>query len=211
MQPDRLISPHLELYRYWQAKRGGRREPTRRDIDPAEIGRLLRHIALVEPSWAGYRWRLMGTAIAADIGRDLTGRRFGAHIGSPGFVKLLTASFDHVLTWRQPVFDECLCQTGSGGHQAVSRLLLPLGSDKNTAGMILLTRLVRSCQIRGEAPTGIERAEGVVHGMVEIRSQHDLARCDLAWRERVAPARAPGPIRIANLWSRSPVPYTIEA
>ena len=78
---DAPASYHLDLYRYWEAKRGsGRKAPARRDLDPLEIVKLLPNVALVEPEQDGYRWRLMGTAIASDFGRDLTGRIFGEYV-----------------------------------------------------------------------------------------------------------------------------------
>jgi hypothetical protein len=124
------IAPHLDVYRYWDRKRGDRVAVTRRDIDPTEIGSLLRHLALVAPSQGGYRWRLMGTGIVADIGIDLTGQQFGEHIGSGAFVRAVTATFDRVLTLSEPIFEDSLYQTDGGGRKAVSRLLSAVGEGR---------------------------------------------------------------------------------
>lgn len=67
----------LELYRYWDMKRGARAFPSRADIDPIEIRRVLPHVVLTdvfrEP--LRLRYRLVGTAIIDlfDMG-ELTGR-----------------------------------------------------------------------------------------------------------------------------------------
>jgi hypothetical protein len=206
------ISPHLDLYRYWDIIRGSRPEPTRRDVDPSEIGRLLRHVALVEPSGNGYRWRLMGTAIAADIGCDLTGRTLGASVGPASFVKKLTSSFDRVLAARQPIFAESEYRTACGNVQSVSRLLLPLGPDDRAGSMVLLTRVVRRVHLCGADRDGLEGACGTIDRMFEVRSFEELDRLARAWAQQDPPARlltTPGTIRIANWWERGALPYTI--
>jgi hypothetical protein len=207
------ISPHLDLYRCWDAKRDGRPQPTRRDVDPCEIGRLLRHIALIERSADGYRWRLMGTAIAADIGSDLTGRRFGESVGPPGFVKKLTAGFDRVLGKPQPIFEQSQYTTARGDRESVSRLLLPLGPDDRTGAMVLLTRLVRPFCRHVLERDRLAGACGTVDCSFEIGSLEELDRRALAWVQR-GPSerlpRTPGTIRVANLWGEAAVPYAIQ-
>ena len=98
MSFDAPASYHLDLYRYWEAKRiSGRTAPTRRDLDPLEIVKLLPHVALVEPAQDGYRWRLMGTEIVTDFGRDLTGKPFGEYVAPSEFIKGMTDAFDREL------------------------------------------------------------------------------------------------------------------
>jgi len=76
---DCLDDPlHRQMYGYWQQKRGARRMPTRADIDPTEIPRLLPNLLISEYVPAGdagrWRYRLAGTAVAAAFGRNPTGR-----------------------------------------------------------------------------------------------------------------------------------------
>ena len=124
MDLDAPASYHLDLYRYWEAKRGsGRKAPTRRDLDPIEIVKLLPNVALVEPVQDSYRWRLMGTAIATDFGRDLTGKMFGEYVAPSEFVKNMTDGFDMALALATPIFDESLFKTDFGSVHAVSRLV----------------------------------------------------------------------------------------
>jgi hypothetical protein len=65
-----------EIYAYWQGKRGLRRMPARRDVDPVEMPLLLPHLLIGEvvDGGAQFRHRLTGTAIARALGYDPTGR-----------------------------------------------------------------------------------------------------------------------------------------
>jgi hypothetical protein len=60
---------------YWRSKCSGERLPSRRDIDPVEIPRLLPHILLAEIWQEPFlvRYRLAGTALAELYGFDYTG------------------------------------------------------------------------------------------------------------------------------------------
>ncbi|MGF1593162.1 MAG: PAS domain-containing protein [Kiloniellaceae bacterium] len=67
--PQGEIKPALKspvnrfAYDYWATKRGGRAMPARRDIDPAEIARILPHVFLldVREDPLDFRYRLIGT------------------------------------------------------------------------------------------------------------------------------------------------------
>ena len=68
----------LELFDYWMSKRGDRPAPSRTDIEPADIRRLLPHIFICDLNDAGHlSFRLAGTAICALYGRELKGSGFG--------------------------------------------------------------------------------------------------------------------------------------
>ena len=66
---------HVELYRYWDAKRDGRPMPSRCDFDPCQVSALLSHLMIVDKFAGRFRYRLVGTVVADDMGRDLTGSR----------------------------------------------------------------------------------------------------------------------------------------
>ena len=67
--------PLIELWKYWNGKRGGRLMPARADLDPSEIPHILPYIYLLdvlhEP--VRFRARLLGTSVRDFIGRDSTG------------------------------------------------------------------------------------------------------------------------------------------
>ena len=78
-------SPRIRrTWDYWNAKRGDRPMPSRRDIDPTEIPDLLPYLVLTEilPEAPFLRYRLVGTKQVAIRGHDPTGQPVrGNHIG----------------------------------------------------------------------------------------------------------------------------------
>ncbi len=72
---DSVLAP---AYDYWEAKRGERAMPQRRDIDPSEIAKLLPYLQITELVEGGtrVRYRLVGTAIVSAYGAELTGKYF---------------------------------------------------------------------------------------------------------------------------------------
>lgn len=76
VQTDRL----RRLVAYWEGKRSGRSLPGRADLDPVEIPDLLGHVFLLgaaddEGTAGDWRFRVFGTRLAANVGRDATGDR----------------------------------------------------------------------------------------------------------------------------------------
>jgi len=75
--PNDIETPYLrELFRYWDAKRGRRAMPARRDLDPLEFAFALGHVLLldVERDPLAFRFRLHGTALVQHAQYDMTGR-----------------------------------------------------------------------------------------------------------------------------------------
>lgn len=116
------------LYRYWNQRRGQRRMPDRRDIDPLDLGpALLPHVGLMDilEGGARVRYRLLGTKIVERWGSDPTGRcmdevmsgTYGAYIHS------LYRTLVHA---RAPVFSESLFRWDTEGYLRTRRLYLPL-------------------------------------------------------------------------------------
>src|SRR3546814_10906478 len=76
---EEIFYPRLRrLYDYWDDKRGARRMPCRKDIDPVELRDLLGFINLVDvlENPRDYRIRLMGTKTKPIVGSDITGKRY---------------------------------------------------------------------------------------------------------------------------------------
>jgi hypothetical protein len=59
---------------YWSGKRGGDTLPSRTEIDPVEMPRLLPYLMLIEVIDGRIRYRLAGTQVVANAGFDFTGR-----------------------------------------------------------------------------------------------------------------------------------------
>jgi hypothetical protein len=66
----------LQLYWYWQERRGPRRHPSRRDIDPLEFRYILGHVMMIDVLEAvpRFRVRLHGTEMAQRARYELTGK-----------------------------------------------------------------------------------------------------------------------------------------
>ena len=187
MSFDAPASYHLDLYRYWEAKRGsGQKAPTRRDIDPLDIVKLLPNLALVEPEQDSYRWRLMGTAIATDFGRDLTGRMFGEYVAPTGFVTNMTDGFDRALALTTPIFDESLFETDFGSVHAVSRLILPLIGAEGSHPMVIFTRIARRFHQIAQVRDHMKGAKGVVLRRHDLDLSAELEKCVAEWQRTVA-------------------------
>jgi hypothetical protein len=96
-----------DLVAYWEGKRAGRPMPRRADIDPTELGSHLPNIFMVDvlDGGADFRYRLLGTAIVAGLGRDSTGRKL-KHLyrDQPEAFAGLAALFRKVVTERRPAF-----------------------------------------------------------------------------------------------------------
>jgi len=140
MMASALLFPHhIELYRYWDAKRLGRRMPSRRDFDPCQIPALLSHLMIVDKFEGRLRYRLVGTAVAADMGRDLTGLFVGDNVSPPEYAAAYRIGFEQVWTSGHPVFATSEYQPTSRVLRASSRLLLPLGEDGRNTDRIVLS------------------------------------------------------------------------
>lgn len=198
------VSHHLDLYRYWDAKRGDRLMPVRSDIDPTEIPRLLPSIALIHQKDGLYRWRLMGSRIVHDFGCDLTGQPFGEYVIPERFVHAMAATFDRVLRHGQPVFEATLYTTALRATHAASRLILPLGATVNTPEIILMTRITRRVPVEHEAKF-LKGAAGQICESLDISSVQELARRVTMWEEAAGTASvtrisAQPMLRVAGIW-----------
>ncbi|HXQ53259.1 MAG TPA: PAS domain-containing protein [Stellaceae bacterium] len=119
------------LLRYWQVKRGTRALPSRRDIDPLEMGPdLLPHLLLADLLDRGtrVRFRLVGTSVVKRIGFDPTGRYLDGEM-SGGWWELLASLHRLVYSERAPVYAESQFVWGSGRRMRAQHLLLPLVQD----------------------------------------------------------------------------------
>jgi hypothetical protein len=126
------VSHHLDLYRYWLAKRVGRANPARSDIDPVDIPALLPYLTIVDKVDGQFRYRLVGTAVVQQFGYDLT----GTFIGLP----MLRAIAERVFA-DHPLFVTGEYETPTGNIHNVSALALPLSDDGTNVNMCIFTRI----------------------------------------------------------------------
>ncbi|WP_370156250.1 PAS domain-containing protein [Ferrovibrio sp.] len=143
--PDAAVQAHsgfVRLHAYWLARIIDGRLPGRAQIDPLEMPRdLLPHIVLFEVVTAAdgarrYRFRLMGSAIAAIPGRDDTGRFYDETI-APDLYQSRGAGLDAIVDSGRPGYAASAHAAPDREHIHVGRLGLPLASDGRTVDMIL--------------------------------------------------------------------------
>jgi hypothetical protein len=178
------ISRHLGLYSYWLSKRNGRLMPARRDMDPAELGRLLPFLCIVDKAAGEFRYRLMGTGMAQDLGRDLTGRRYIAYAGNNTLevVAAMQALGERVFANAQPVFVTARRATGHGTIHNSSRLLLPLSDDGRHVNMFIAARA--ACFNGGVRPSKnwLEGARMKLLDVIDIHHASDLEKRCRDWK-----------------------------
>lgn len=122
---EAVLDPLLE---YWTSKRAGRIMPERPEIDPVELGpALLPHLIITEFLEHGrrVRVRLCGTAAAARLGCDPTGRGVNQAF-NPDFRHLLLGLHREVYRHATPVFSEWSLAWKDGRSITLQFLLLPL-------------------------------------------------------------------------------------
>jgi hypothetical protein len=126
------------LWRYWDAKRGRRRMPLRREIEPTEIPRLLPYVQLVDRvEGKGFRYRLTGSAIAQGYGFDATGK-FTQEMLAPARHKVASGHYALVYDTGRPLFARNRYVKRGLTLVMISRIILPLSLDGQSVGMLLL-------------------------------------------------------------------------
>ena len=129
------------LYRYWGAKKLGRKMPCRSDIDPADMKPWLPGLVLVDiadqPPPRRITYRVVGTAVCEHRGFDPTGRP--VQEGLYGNVR------DEVLENYRIAIDEksmgvdfAATPSRSGCAREIGTLFMPLSSDDKTVDKILI-------------------------------------------------------------------------
>jgi hypothetical protein len=126
------------LFDYWASKRGGRRMPSRADIDPLQIGFIIGNVILVDVIDGDpprFRIRLHGTNLTERAGYELTGKMLD-ELPQPEFRELTRLSFSKVAKTGEPLQlrrDRVL----DGRSRRYETLILPLSSDDGPAEMLL--------------------------------------------------------------------------
>jgi hypothetical protein len=139
---DELIR---SAYDYWLRKRGARAMPSRTDIDPSEITKLLPHVMLVDvlgPSL--YRYRLVGTKCAFGHGIDVTGRTLEEALKDAEYRTHVCGLYDECVNERRPVYSESLffrerpCEV----EHHVKVLFMPLSNDGAMVNMVFVAQVI---------------------------------------------------------------------
>ena len=174
------VRSHLDLYDYWSAKRGDQPYPLRAAIDPAEIRHLLPHLVLVQAVGRGqFRYRLAGTRVVSDFGREVTGTLVGSHLSTRG--GSMRTLYAPVCEDHQPRFITGSYRAVSGAVHAVSRLLLPLSMAGDKADLVLVSRVTRFPRGGGEPIDWLGEAVGNTDQITTVADSAALERMTTEW------------------------------
>lgn len=136
---DRCSVRVASFYRHWDAKRQGRRMPSRADLDPLEMKEWLPGIILVDVAHNPRRltYRLVGSRSVALRQSDVTGRTVeeGYH-GST--LSDVLENYRLVIDEQVPVYDHGGTNSRSGLIQDSETLMLPLSSDGVTVDKVIV-------------------------------------------------------------------------
>ncbi len=136
-----------QLETYWQSVRRGRPMPSRRDIDPASLPRLLPNVLLLDVVPADklgidrsglairFRWRLAGTRIVHVVRGEPTGKwldQLELNLGDPflAFCRMTVLE-------RRPTCHIARWQDLDGKTKPLTRGLLPLSEDGRRVNMLI--------------------------------------------------------------------------
>jgi hypothetical protein len=133
-----------QAYSYWCAKAAGRLMPSRADLDPIDIVKLLPDVMLVDRLDDGrYRYRLIGTENANAHGLNATGRFLDEVLPGPAYAKHVLGLYDECVANRRALYSECLffppARQEPERHTKV--LFMPLSADGETVNMIFVIQV----------------------------------------------------------------------
>jgi hypothetical protein len=139
-----IDDPRLqEAYRYWLRMLDGRPAPSRRDLDPTEIKKLLPHVLLVDVHEGGrYRYRLIGTDNVREHGMDATGRYLDEVLPGPEYKAHVLRLYDECVRERRPVYSESLFLSAIGlkPQRHLKVLFMPLSDDAKTVNLVFVVQ-----------------------------------------------------------------------
>jgi len=121
---------------YWRRKRQARAMPSRGDIDPIEIPKLLPNLQLIDRVGAQFRYRLVGTALVEAFGKDFTGQ-YLEDFADRQRSEFIGKVFASVWSARRPAFLSSQYVTTKSVSLIANRLYLPLSDDDREVNMIL--------------------------------------------------------------------------
>lgn len=125
--------------RYWERMRGDRALPSRRDLDPTEIPRLLPFVMLVDVELEplDFRFRLIGDAVQKIIERE-TRRRPFSDIPFMAKGNPIWADYARVVNERRPLVSDLSYVGNDRSVRKLRHCLMPLSNDGSIVNMIFV-------------------------------------------------------------------------
>ena len=122
---------------YWRSKITAGRLPSRRDIDPVEIPKLLAHVLLTEIRQEPFqaRYRLAGSAMAGIYGFDYTGTVLSPEReGEDGYAYYVDI-YRRICREKQPLFGRDSAHVNNRHHVVYDWVELPLVDQRDEVAM----------------------------------------------------------------------------
>jgi hypothetical protein len=130
----------VRLYAYWRERRGAKRYPARRDIDPLDFGFALGRVSLVDVLGIPrrFRYRLVATILTEHLGYEMTGKYLD-QIPETEMRAYTARLYAAALGQASPFFarDEIVLDGRQWKNEA---LVLPLSSDDRSIDMLMIYR-----------------------------------------------------------------------
>ena len=125
-------------YAYWLSKCNGRAMPSRADIDPTDMPKLLPYVTLIDvlANPLDFRYRLIGTEMRNISRRDYTGLRF-SEIEGKGRNSALWRGCEAVVRSKTPISDSPPYVGSDVFIRNCENVMLPLSDDQIKVRMIL--------------------------------------------------------------------------
>jgi hypothetical protein len=121
-----------EAFDYWRRKSADKSLPSRADIDPLDIPKLLPHVMVVEALSSGrYRYRLVGTENTNAQGVHATGRYLDEVLPGPEYKAHVLGLYDECVRSRRALYSECLFISPQDRtpERHIKVVFLPLSDD----------------------------------------------------------------------------------
>ena len=162
----------VSLYEYWKRKRGARRMPNRRDIDPTELpSRTLPCIALAEFIEAGkrVRLRLAGSELERAFGRNLTGVS-PEDVMTGEYLNFVNRLLQDVREHKAPIYSESVFRWDRENFRNTRRLYMPLGDDE--VRMVFIGQTIGGRSSKGADPIAnkMEQQDPIMEVVREVLS-----------------------------------------
>ena len=132
---------HQEMFAYWASLRRGASLPSRVDLHPARIKRMLPTVSLIDvkrdlDGVVDYRLRLAGTGLYSVYGREITGRTL-EDVYNNAAVEYWRKELGKVVNERRPGVGVHSMAWRGAPHVSILWLRLPLASNGKDVDMIL--------------------------------------------------------------------------
>jgi len=128
-----------ELTTFWEERCVDGRLPARRDFPPEDLARWIGYVSLVDVDRErqDFRWRLIGTRIAKQMGRDVSGKYF-AEIYGAAVLEGYQDAYMTAVNSRTPAYFRGDLEFVDRGFRHFRSVHLPLAKNGQDVDMLLL-------------------------------------------------------------------------